>query len=431
MLQTQLSRITEAARNGKGVKVKNVQYLLGQEENLVECFEELKRGRVPGVDGVSVEAYGHALHENLRGLIRRMQSWSYHPQPVKRAYIPKANGTRRPLGIPATEDKVVQAGMTRILEAVYEPEFAGCSFGFRKGRGCHQALRALNDMIYYHPVQWVIDVDLERFFDTVAHEWLMKFVGHRIGDWNFLRMLKRILRSGVMEEQRYEETTVGTPQGGIISPVLANIYLHYVLDLWFEKVVKKECRGYAGMVRYADDFVVCVEHESDAVSIRERLQIRLAKFGLKMSAAKTRVIKFGRGTGAQDTFNFLGFTHYNARSRKGGYKVGRKTEKGRFVRALQSLNIWLRKVRSAGSILKWWPILLSKIMGHYRYYGVSDNYRGLQRFFHEAQRLILKWMNRRSQKRKMSWTTITAYFKRYPLPTPRIYQDFYGFCTNG
>lgn len=424
-MQTQLARIAELAKSGREVKVRNVQYLLGQEENLVECFQELKKRKASGVDGVSLEEYGKNLSGNLQGLISRMKSWSYHPQPVRRVYIPKADGKKRPLGIPATEDKIVQAGMTKILDAVFEPSFLGCSFGFRKGAGCHEALWKLGDMIYRNPVQWIIDVDIERFFDTVDHEWMMKFVEHRIGDKNFLRMLKRLLRSGVMEGNQYSETTIGTPQGGIISPVLANIYLHYVLDLWFEKVMKKICWGYAGMVRYADDFVICAENEVDAKRIMEKLRERLSKFGLKVSEEKTRIVKFGRGTGSKDTFNFLGFTHYNTVGRNGSYKVGRKTEKKRFARALMSLNLWLRRIRNACSVKEWWKLLLVKIQGHFRYYGISGNFRFLKRFLNEVRGLVLKWLNRRSQKKTIIWVDMPEYLKRHPLPTPRIYHDLY------
>jgi group II intron reverse transcriptase/maturase len=427
-METELSRIMGYAKFSKEAKVRNVQYLLGQEKNLVECFEELKRGKAVGVDGIGLDEYGKNLMDNIRGLISRMKSWSYRPQPVKRVYIPKANGTKRPLGIPATEDKIVQLGMTKILEASFEPVFEECSFGFRKGRSCHQALRTLGDMIFQNPVQWVVEVDIEKFFDNVNHEWMMKFIEHRIEDRNFSRMLKRFLRSGVIENGQYTETTVGTPQGGNISPVLANVYLHYALDLWFERVMKKDCRGYVGMVRYADDFVICVEREEDARKIMERLKERLAKFGLKVSSEKTRVIPFGRGTGSKETFNFLGFTHYNARARRGGYKIGRKTERTRFAKALTNLNQWFKDVRNACSIDEWWKILLMKVQGHLRYYGVSENYRGLVRFLHAVQRMLRKWMNRRSQRKTMSWGKMAQYLVRHPLPIPRIYHDFYKPC---
>jgi group II intron reverse transcriptase/maturase len=319
-MQTKLDLLSDTARRDGSCRINNVAYLLG-EENLKECFGQLKKGKAAGVDGVTLGAYEESLGENLRGLVERMKRQAYKPQPVRRTYIPKANGKMRPLGIPAIEDKIVQKGMTRILEAIYEVDFLDCSYGFRPNRGCHQALNRLDKIIMTQPINHVIDADIKGFFDHVDHGWMMKFLGHRISDPNFLRLASRFLRNGYMEEGKLCHVEAGTPQGGIISPCLANIYLHYVLDLWLDRVVKPRCRGAVEMVRYADDFVLCVQYKDEAEGILGSLKRRLAKFGLELAEDKTRLIEFGRyakrnaaAKGRKPaTFNWATFTRYMER----------------------------------------------------------------------------------------------------------------------
>jgi RNA-directed DNA polymerase len=428
-MKTELTRITEMVKRDKEVKVNNVMYLLGEVKNLVECFQELKRDRAPGVDGVTTKEYEGNLVPNLEALTARMKKWQYRPQPVRRTYIEKANGKRRPLGIPAVEDKVLQQGMRKILEAVYEPEFLECSYGFRVGRNCHQALDAVDKMVMREPVNYIIDADIKGFFDTVDQQWLIKFVGHRISDKSLLRLLVRMLKSGVMEEGKVRETDRGTPQGGIMSPLLANIYLHFVLDLWMNRAVIKGTRGYVGIVRYADDFVIGVEHAGDAEKILNALRERFKKFGLALSEDKTKIIQFGRNAKELETFNFLGFTHFNDKTRHGGYKVGRKTDHIRFARALKSLNGWLMDIRNLIPTREWWRTLAAKLRGHFQYYGVSGNMHWLKRFNYCALIITKKWLNRRSQKKSMNWEDMLRYVKRHPLPTPHIHHNFYtGLC---
>lgn len=431
-MQTELDHISDKAKRDGSCRITNVAYLLN-EENLKECFGQLKKGKAAGTDGVTLEEYGQNLGENLRGLVERMKRQAYKPQPVRRSYIPKANGKMRPLGIPAIEDKIVQKGMTRILEAVYEADFQDCSYGFRPNRGCHQALNRLDKIIMTQPINHIIDADIKGFFDHVDHGWLVEFLEHRISDPNFLRLVSRFLRNGYMEEGKVFNVEEGTPQGGVISPVLANIYLHYVLDLWVERVVKAGCRGVVEMVRYADDFVICVQYKDEAESILKELKERLAKFSLELAEDKTRCIAFGRfakqnaeAKGVKPAaFDFLGFTHFIDRTRTGRYKLGRKTDRKKLTAKLKALNEWLKGVRNLIPMREIWKTLKAKLAGHFRFYGVSGNFRGIRGYWMEARRLAMKWLNRRSQKKSFNLKTFARYMERYPLPKPKIHHNFY------
>jgi RNA-directed DNA polymerase len=400
---------------------------------LRECFRELKKNKASGVDGVTVEEYEDRLEENLKDLVERLKARRYQPQPVRRVYIPKPKGGTRPLGIPAIEDKIVQTGLKRILEAIFEVDFLDVSFGFRPGRSSHQALYSLDQAVMRQPVNVVVDMDIEKFFDTVEHKWLMKFLEVRIADPNVLRLVGRFLRAGVMEDGKYYQVDRGTPQGGVLSPLLANIYLHYCLDLWFEKKVKRQLRGYARLIRYADDFVICFQKAAEAEEFGRVLRQRLAKFGLAVSDAKSRIIPFGRYAYKRarkyekklGTFDFLGFTHYCTTTRKGYFMLGRKTAKARYREKLKETNRWLKNVRNMIKLEDWWEVLRLKLQGHYNYFGVCGNMRALKAFYVETVKLALKWINRRSQKRSYNITQFYKMLEYNPLPRPKIFHQFY------
>jgi group II intron reverse transcriptase/maturase len=431
-METKLTLITRIVKGDPKVKIHNLMCLLS-EEHLRESYHLLKRGRACGVDGVGIETYGEKLESNLSQLVNQLKEGKYKPQPVRRTYIPKANGKKRPLGIPTVEDKLVQQCLTRILEAIYEPEFLDHSYGFRPGRSAHDALKRLDKMIMTEPVNYLIDADIKGFFDNVSHEWMLKFLRHRIDEESTIRLISRIMRAGYIEEGTFFDTTVGTPQGGIISPMLANIYLHYVLDLWFEKRMRRICKGYIGIVRYADDFVICTQYKEDAELIHECLKARLEGFCLSLSEEKTRTIPFGQKSwnekqrigGELETFNFLGFTHYQGKSRRGNFLLGRKTEAGKLRKTIDGLYEWLLGVSKKSRIQEWWITLRQKVTGHLRYYGVSGNTRELRKYLHLVTIKIMKALNRRSQRKYFSWERLKNILERFPIGKPRVYHNFY------
>lgn len=431
-VQTKLKLITSRAQRDRRCRFTSLAYLLN-EGFLAQCFMELKRRKAPGIDGVRWEEYAEKLTENLRGLVERLKAKRYWPQPVKRVYIPKDEKSTRPLGLPVIEDKVVQMGIARILEAIFEVDFLEVSYGFRPNRSCHDALDRLDKAIMTQRVNYIVETDIKGFFDHVDHKWLTECLRQRISDPSFLRLIGRFLRAGIMEEGKYVETGEGTPQGGIISPVLSNIYLHYVLDLWFEKRMKRELSGYAEENRYCDDFVICLQNQGDGEEVLKALRERFAKFGLSLSEEKTRLIEFGRDARANAkkrgeepaTFDYLGFTHFIDRTRKGKFKVGRRTSKKKFRAKMKAMNSWLKSVRNAVKLREWWEILRVKLLGHYRYYGISGNLIGIRRYYLQVLALVYKWLNRRSQRRSYNRQGFAQYLEYYPLPTPRIYRNLY------
>jgi len=427
-----LALIAERARREPQCQFTSLAHLL-DERFLARCYHRLDRDRASGVDGVTWKEYGEHLEENLRDLVARMKAKRYKPQPAKRVYIPKDEHSKRPLGLPALEDKIVQKGIAEILEAIYEADFLDCSYGFRPGRSCHQAINAVDKTIMTKPVNHVVDADIKSYFDTVSHPWLMKFLQVRIQDPSFLLLIQRFLKAGYVEAGQIVATTQGTPQGGNLSPMLSNIYLHYVLDLWFEKRLKREVRGVCFLVRYADDFVCMVQYEDDAQYVVQALRERFAQFDLVLHPEKTRVISFGRyerqnakrQNRRANTFDFLGFTHYCAESRKGKFIVGRQTSRKKFHKQSRELNRWLKAVRNLMPVKEWWPVLKAKLTGHYQYYAISGNMRSLQRYYWLAVRLALKWLNRRSQRKSFYWAGFQKYLEHYPLPQPRIVHNLY------
>ena len=400
---------------------------------LKECYYSLGRDRASGIDGVSWKEYGEYLDENLNNLVARMKVKRYKPQPAKRVYIPKNEHEKRPLGLPALEDKIVQKGISRILEAIYEADFLDCSYGFRPARSCHQAINAVDKTIMTRPINYVIEADIKGYFDNVSHKWMIEFLQVRIKDPSFLLLIRRFLKAGYFEAGRIVATEQGTPQGGNLSPILSNIFLHYVLDLWFEKKVQPHTRGACYLVRYADDFICMLQYKGDAQRIEQALRARFTKFDLELHPEKTRVISFGRyerGNAKQQnrrthTFDFLGFTHYCDTSRKGNFIVGRKTSRKKFRMKCKEMNDWLRRIRSYKKAKEWWPVLQAKLRGHYQYYGVSGNMKSVLRFYTLTVRMTLKWLNRRSQRKSFSWESFYKYLDHYPLPKPKIVHNLY------
>jgi len=424
---TKLQRIAEKARREPSFRFHNLYYLMN-EELLRECFQRLRKDAAAGIDEVTKEEYAEKLDDNLANLLESLHKMAYIPQPVRRIYIPKPGSDKlRPLGITCVEDKLVQAGLVRILEAVYEQDFIEDSYGFRPKRSCHQALRTLNVTVEDGLVNHIAEADIKGFFNSMDQNWIMKFLSHRIGDKLVLRMVKRFLKAGIVEEGALLASDEGTPQGGTISPLLSNMYLHYTLDIWFEKVLRKSCTGFARLIRFADDFVVCFQKAVDAKRFSKELVERLGKFNLEVEPTKTKVIKFGRFAAKDaakgekpETFDFLGFTHYCSTKRNGtGFRVKRVTASKRFTAKLAAFKEWLKKSRTMKT-RELWEVAKAKLRGHYAYYGVTDNTDGINRFAYEVRRLLFKWLNRRGKRGCLDWAKFNKLLQLYPLPAPRI-----------
>lgn len=421
---TRLDRITQRAREHRREVFTNLYHHL-DEEVLAQCFRELKSGKAPGVDGVTKAEYGENLEANLPGLVYRLKRKAYRPQPCRRREIPKGKGRTRPLGIPATEDKLVQRGLAKILERVYEEDFYDFSYGFRPGRSCHDALRELSRCIGTKKVSVVVEADIKGFYDNIDHEWLLKMVAHRVSDPNVHWLLRRFLKAGVLVQGKHLATEKGAPQGASLSPLLANVYLHYALDDWFAQVVTRESRGEAYLVRYADDFIACFQYKEDARRFRSSLQERLARFKLEVEPSKTRVMEFGRfaksnakrhGESAP-VFDFLGFTHYCGTSRWGRFRLKWRTAKNRYRSKLRAMKEWIRTHRTL-PLKEIWTAVNRKLVGHYRYYGVSDNAPWLRRFREAVREMLAKWLNRRGGRKSFTMERFAAFEKRYPLARP-------------
>lgn len=432
-METKLRRIAELAKKDQDMTFTSLAHLLN-EENLKQCHYELPSGKATGISGMTKGEYGSRLNENITDLVQRLRKKAYRPVPVKRTYINKP-GTKkkRPLGIPDHEDKIVQRALAKILNAIYENDFLDSSFGFRPNRSCHDALKILNVYLEKRYTNYVVDADIKGFFDNVDHVWMMEFLKHRINDPSLLRIIARFLKGGYMEEGKYFDIDKGTPQGGVISPILANVYLHYVLDLWFEKVVKKSCEGQAYMVRYADDFVCCFQYQKDAENFYAALIKRLQKFQLEIAEDKTKIIPFGRfaevdgkrkGQGKPPTFDFLGFTHYCSKSKKGKFRVKRKSSRKKVNDKLKKQKEWLKAHRTT-DIKVIMDRLKRSLNGYYNYYCITDNTKTVGCFLDRLKQLLFKWMNRRSQRKSFSWERFVLFLRKYPLPRPTVKVNIY------
>lgn len=397
-------------------------------ELLREAHRRTRKDGAVGVDGQTAKGYEQRLEENLLGLLNRLKSGTYQAPPVKRVYIPKGDGKRtRPIGIPTFEDKVLQRAVAMVLEAVYEQDFLDCSFGFRPGRSAHGALARLQEELVRGLGGWVLEIDMEKFFDSLDHGQLRRFLDQRVRDGVLRRAIDKWLKAGVLEGEEYIRPEEGTPQGGVISPLLANIFLHEVLDKWFQQEVKPRMKGAACLVRYADDAVMVFTEEGDARRVLEVLPKRFGKYGLRLHPDKTRLIRFrrpgkggpgeGGGTGPTGTFDFLGFTHYWGRTKEGKWMVKRKTGRDRLRRALRQIHDWCRRNRHE-SVCEQHRGLERKLLGHYQYYALPGNRRALFCLGTEVTRMWRKWLDRRSQRRRMFWDRFQLLLKRYPLPAP-------------
>lgn len=431
-MTTQLIHFTQWAREAPQPSYTALMGLLCAPEGLRESFDSQAGNKAPGIDGMRKADYAQDLDARLAALGQQVRQCAYRPRPARRAYILKANGKMRPLGIPCFEDRIVQERLSGILQAIWEPEFRDCSFGFRPGRNAHQAHKRLGEIITLDQTQWLVEADIKGFFDNVDHDWLMKFLAHRIADPVLLRVIRRFLKAGVMEEGLLQESEAGTPQGGLVSPVLANIYLHYVLDTWFEKRFARSCRGRAKLVRYADDFVACFTHEEDAKRFSVALVERLAEFGLEVEPSKTALLRFGSyakrqcaklGLGRPSTFDFLGFTHYVTQSRSKRFMVGRKTQGSRINRKLKEVGERLAKLRTSGGRAMM-DYAKRHLQGHIAYFGISGNSRSLRTYVYRVSLMLFKWLNRRSQRRSVNWARFGEVLETW-LPPVRIKHNLY------
>ena len=395
------------------------------EANLKEEHRKQVQKKAVGIDGVTKAEYGEKLDENIADLFTRMKKFSYKPQPVRRAYIPKANGKLRPLGIPAYEDRLVQSVMAGVLNDIYEERFLDCSYGFRPGRNAHMVVREINQLNMTRKVNYILEADIKGFFDNVNHDWLMKFLENDIADKNFLRYVKRFLIAGVMEGTERKESDKGTPQGGQVSPVLANVYLHYVLDLWYEKVLRKKCKGEVYYLRYADDFVLMFQYENEAWQVMEALKERLAKFGLEVAEDKTRILPIGRFKGTKEDFDFLGFTFFNTKTRDGKYRMGVRTSKKKLKSKKEAVKIWLRE-NMHNPISETMKLIQLSLQGHFNYYGVSGNFHLIQNYWKYVKHSCYRMLNRRHQKRSMKRKVFNRIWYHY-VKEPHLTKDIWSW----
>lgn len=428
-----LSLISERAAREPELQFTSLVHLLNV-SFLNDCYSRLNRNKAVGIDNVSWAEYGENLEANLDKLVGKMKCKKYKPMPAKRVYIPKNETENRPLGISAIENKIVETGIKHILESIYEQDFYDFSYGFRPKRSCHQALSKVDSLIMKNNVNHIVEADIKGFFDNVSHTVLMEFLEKRIKDASLLHLIKLFLKAGYIDEGLLVKSDKGTPQGSILSPILANIYLHYVLDDWFATTVKEHIEGFCEIVRYADDFICVVQYASESKRVEKALKNRFNKYGLEIHPTKSRIISFGKyeqqnaknQKRRSNTFDFLGFTHFCDKTRNGKFKVGRKTSRKKFRAKMKTMNNWLKSIRNCKQLKEWWKILCAKLRGHFQYYGISGNYVSISKFNKLTVELTKKWINRRSQKQSMNWEQFNLYLEKYPLPKPKIMFNLYA-----
>jgi RNA-directed DNA polymerase len=428
--ETKLLRISKLSSEDSKMKFRWLMPHFNK-DTLIRCFNELSGRKAVGIDGKTKDEYGIRLEENIENLIARMKTMSYRPGPVREVLIPKdgQKGKFRPLGISNFEDKIVQMMSAKILGAIYEPIFLDCSYGFRPGRSCHMAVKALSTYLFRNQCEVVIDVDLSNFFGTIDHGKLVRLLRMKIIEGTFIRYIIRMLKAGILSDGELRKTDEGSPQGSVVSPILSNIFAHYAIDVWFETVVKKYSKGKIALFRYCDDIVVCCEYRSDADRIMKSLKGRLDRFSLKLNEDKTKVVpfkkrNFDKGI-KQGTFDFLGFKFYIARSRKGGVTVKLRTNSKRSRTKLKNMKTWIMKYRHTYKLKDLWMKFCIKLNGHIRYYSVSFNYDSVSAFMQKAVKIFFKWINRRSQRKSITWDKFNKFILKYPLPKIIIYHSLF------
>jgi group II intron reverse transcriptase/maturase len=435
-VSTDLTRIREKARKEPRLVFTSLYHHVTDVDNLRESYEILKANKAVGVDGVTKAQYGKNLEENLRDLSERLRRMGYRPQPKRRSYIPKPGSDKgRPLGISNLEDKIVEQSLKQVVEQIYEEDFEDNSYGYRPGRSQHMCLDELGRTIQQKRVSFIVEADIKGFFDNVNHIWMLKFLEHRIGDARIIRLISRMLKGGIMEDGLVKASEKGTPQGSILSPLLSNIYLHYVLDLWFNRRIKRQSQGEAYYFRFADDFLACLQNKSDAESFMNRLKDRLEGFHLEEAPEKTQCIEFGRfarrnasGKGRKPKeFTFLGFTHYSGKTRNGDFKVKRRTSRKKFGQSINNFADWARRSRgvlSKGEMLR---KAKTKVDGHLSYYAITDNSERCNSYIYYVTRTLFKWLNRKSQRRSYTWEGYLQALKWVGWPKLKIRKDLNPF----
>lgn len=431
-MTTKIMRINQISKERPKEKFTSVYHLINY-ELLKECYDELDGNKAIGLDKITKDIYLLKLNENLNNLVDRLKTMSYKPSPARKINIPKSNGKVRGLAIANFEDKIVQLAVKKIVEAIYEPKFTDNMFGFRPNKGCHEALRYLSECIQYKQTNYILDADIKGYFDNIDHEKLIKCLEKHIGDKKLIRLIKRFLKAGIMENGKYIKGEYGTPQGSILSPILANVYMYYLLILWFEEI-KANAEGYVEIVNYADDMIICFKYNNEAKRIYQQMKKRLATGNLEFAEDKTRLIEFGKyaterrkrkGKGRPETFDFLGFTHYCSESKKQNrFRVKRKTSKKKYRQKLKEFNIWMKHNRHKRP-KEIMPTITKKLQGHYNYYGITDNYTSIAKFSNEIRKIIFKWLNRRSQRKSFTSEKFNMFLKTYQLPKPKIMVEIY------
>jgi RNA-directed DNA polymerase len=426
-ISLKLQRIARLAKQSPTMQLTSLNHYM-DEEWMMEAYRRTRKSGAAGVDGQEAGQYATDLEDNLRSLLARAKTGTYRAPPVRRVHIPKGDGKQtRAIGIPTFEDKVLQRAVSMVLSAVYEQDFLPCSYGFRPGRSAHQMLEDLDHQLTRMAGGWVLEVDIAKFFDSLDHARLREVLHQRIRDGVLLRLIGKWLNAGVLEEGQLSRPEAGTPQGGVISPLLSNIFLHEVLDAWFEREVKPRMRGQAHLYRYADDFVIVFEHEDDAKRVHEVLPKRQQAYGLEIHPDKTRLTRFTKpppgGNGPGGELPVLGFSLYWGKSRRGHQVVKAKTHRSRIRRTLTQIAQWSRQQRHRA--VRWqWEKLSQKLQGHYAYFGITGNIRSLSKVFAAVRRIWWKWLSRRSHRAKLSWERMSELLERYPLPRPRIVHSY-------